>query len=322
MSSWFALAFFTLLLWIGWWIYPTSFRVDPETNSLLSKWLFDAMTDWHTPIWVYHAVGSILVIAIALLLNHIHNRYKLSGTSNRLTAYFFVLFCALYPGFTFLSPTLLATFFLVLATQLLLRLYYEDAPRVWLFDIGFLVGIAVLLHVPTFFFFFWFAISIALLRPFRLGDFVALFLGLLVPLYLLGVYLFWIDQLPMLLELTKDLSPAYSVEFSFSYWDFAKGGLALAVWILFLFRNLSALFTYTIQVRKYLRVLIGFFPFALLAIMANRLLYLDHFLLLLVPMAVVYGFHYSDLAGKRWATALHALLFGLIILSQYLTFTP
>lgn len=278
------------------------------------------MEDWGTPDWVYQLVGSILAISIALLLNGLHNQYKLSGSSHRLTAYFYILLSALYPGFTYLSPTLLAGFILALTFPILLRLYYEDAPRILLLDIGFLLGVATLLHVPSIFFLVWFIVSIILLRPFRMLDFVALLLGLLIPIYLLGVYLFWNDQLPLMLDLLKDLSTAYSIEFAFTYWDWAKGALTILILVIFLFRNLSALFTYTIQVRKYLRVIIGFLPVALLAILSNRLMYIDHFVLLLAPIAMVYGFHYSDLAGKRWATVLHTLLFLLIILSQYLTF--
>lgn len=316
----FALSGAILLLWVGQWLAPVPPRTDPTTHSLLSQWLFTALAAWHTHAWVYQLSGNVLLLAIAWLLNNLHNRYKLATNANRLTAYFVVLISAVFPAFTVLSPTLIATFFITLAMQRLWVLYYETSPRVWLLDVGFLMGTAVLIHPSTLLLVPWIVGSVILLRPFRITDLAALMIGLLIPLFWLTVYLLWVDNLSLLPALFYDIGIPYSIEFAFTYVDWAKVMLVALIAILFLIRNLSALFTYTIQVRRYIRITIAFFPLALIAIVTNIYIYVDHFLLLLPPLALLFGFHYADVAHQRWATALHMALFWLVILSQYLTF--
>lgn len=320
MGGWFILAVYTVVLHIGWWITGTPPRVDTQTDSYLSNALFDQLAGWQTADWLYHALGTLLLLTIALVLNNIHNRYKLSGYSNRITAAIFLLLSAAFPAFAYLSPTLISAFFLVWAMQRLMRLYNEEAPRVWQYDIGVLLGLATVFHPTSVWLIGWALLSMLLLRPPRLGDGIAMLLGVATPHYLLAAYLFWQDSLHLWWQMWQDISLAYSIEFAFNAWDYAKAGLILLLLIIFLVRNLSALFTYTIQVRKYIRVIIGLIPFVLITVASNRLIYLDHFVLLLVPLAIVFGFHFAAIIEKRWGVVVHALVFLLIILSQYLTF--
>lgn len=316
----FALLVAILLLWVGQWLAPEPARTDPTTHSLLSQWLFNALAAWQTPAWAYRLLGNVLLLGMAWLLNNLHNRYKLATNANRLTAYFVVLISAIFPAFTVLSPTLIATLLVTLAMHRLWVMYYETSPRVWLLDVGFLISTAVLFHPSTLLLVPWVVGGVILLRPVRIVDLAALIIGLLIPLFWLTVYLLWVDSVSLLPALFYDIGIPYSIEFAFTYVDWAKVVLVALITILFLIRNLSALFTYTIQVRRYIRITIAFFPLALIAIVSNIYIYVDHFLLLLPPLALLFGFHYADLVQQRWATLLHLALFWLVILSQYLTF--
>lgn len=312
---------YAVVLYAGHWIAPAELHLDKIHNSPFAAYVFGMLNAWNTPLWVYQLSGWLLLLLVALWLNLLHNRYKLHDYGNRMTAAMTVLIAALFPEMSVLSPTLIVVLHLVAVLHLVFRLYFDEAARVTLLDIGMLLGMAILWWAPVIVLLPWVIISVILLRPPQIGDLLALLLGLLLPLFWVMVYGIWIDAPAYFLSaMWNDAGIVQSFYLPADVVSLTAFGLVALIVLGLVIRHLAGLPRYTIQVRKYSRILIGLLPFLLLVLVLQSPLYPGHLLLLVPPVALVLAMQFTQLVDVRVGRWLHLLLVGIIILRQYLTF--
>lgn len=170
----------------------------------------------------YHA--TILIQAIRL--NMVLMDLRMFQTTSYTTAMAYLLLSAMLPQWCGITPALMANFLLIWIFVKLSRLYNHPSPKTLLFNTGLIVGLSMICYHPTAILILVVLFALAVVRPFKLAEWLILLMGVLMPYYLLGAILF-----------LKDETATFA-----SYLPFLKLNLPLAQWTVPLIISLSVLF--------------------------------------------------------------------------------
>lgn len=140
---------------------------------------------------VYHLV----VLLQAIRLNMVLNEQRMFQTHTYTVAMAYVLLSAVLPQWCSISAALISNFLLIWIFTKLSKLYNNPAPKTMLFNTGLIVGATILCYHPTAMLVPVVLFALAVVRPFRLAEWMILLMGALVPFYFLFSWLFLTDRL-------------------------------------------------------------------------------------------------------------------------------
>ena len=257
-------------------------------------------------------LAQLLIFLSAIALNTAVNHHRLTKQLTHLPALWFVLLAQLLAGSISLCPELMAVFFLSLMLAGMFNQYkaHPDGGRV--FDLALCAGLATLsLPIAASSVLFLIA-GVAILRPLRITDYLAVLFGFLLPFWIAGVVFFWFDDLTGFLSWFGK---------SFSVYNQWENFLKIDSWILpaiiglsavYVWRNISSRMTAAnVQWRKFMLVAGLYFLLIMPAIVFST--QQKSFLLIAVPViALIFGYHYTE-SKKTWPGD---LLFLFLILTH------
>lgn len=136
----------------------------------------------------------VIVIVQALRLNILLSRFKMFQQVSYLPAFTFVLLTALFPFWDAISSGLIANALIIWILVKLNRLYDQTQPKTLEFNIGLIVGFSILLYEPIAILIPVVVFALAIIRPFRLAEWLVLIMGILLPFYFIFTYVFLTDS--------------------------------------------------------------------------------------------------------------------------------
>lgn len=142
----------------------------------------------------YSALAFALNMLIAYLLLQFINAQRLMIKPNYLAGMAYMLITSFMPAFNRFSAVLIASLLLLLSVVLLFRSYNIKLDKNNIFNAGLLIGIASLFFLPAMLFVIWAFLALAILRPFKLPEWVVLILGVTSPYYFFAAWLFLNDH--------------------------------------------------------------------------------------------------------------------------------
>ena len=190
-----------------------------------------------------------LLIAQSYYLNFIVSKHKLFVLNGFLPAFSFLLLTSLFPSLNYFNEQLILNFFVLAAFEKILGFSHSSNSRTEIFNAGFLMTIPFLFQLSGFGFWVLFFVSLALLRPFHLAEWVVGIIGLFTPIYFFVCSLFLFNKMEVLHQFPL-LSFNYLQSADFKRFHF---GLLLGFFLLIafgLFALLQNLPKVTIYVRR------------------------------------------------------------------------
>ncbi len=139
----------------------------------------------------------------ALYLNKIAATHHLFSKATYLPAVTYLLVSSLVPHWNYLSAPMVANWLALMILSNILQLYSTSEPRKKLFNIGCFISIAAFVHFPYFILAAALLLSLALLRPFKAGEWVIAILGIITPVYFIAGILFLTDKMPWLSQIPE-----------------------------------------------------------------------------------------------------------------------
>lgn len=267
--------------------------------------------------YILAVFSIILVFAQSLMINNLVNNTKLFTTGTYVPAIIYALLASLFREFLFLTPVLLATFFLILAIGKALKFYKQHQSFGDIFDMGFLLGIASLFYMPDVLLIFLVFLSLLIMRSFNWREWVAGLLGFLSIYFLTGTYFFMTDDLSEFIQqhfLSAGVSPiVFESRTGFYVVAIVTGILLVAASLTFLFNFLKS----TIQTRKFLTMM-GWTAvlLALSGLLGNGFT-LNHFVALSVPLSILISYLFMTIRRVKIANVLHFLWLAVVLFFQY-----
>lgn len=141
---------------------------------------------------IYQIVASILVFFQALMINRIFVKRQIFSEITLYPAFFYIILSHLFIDSFTLTPTLMSNTFLILSWQYMLLHIGERKRYNAVFEIGALIGIASLFHLPSALFLLVPFLSFLLMTDTKLNDYLLMFFSFVftVGIILIIFYIF------------------------------------------------------------------------------------------------------------------------------------
>ncbi|GAC1532985.1 MAG: hypothetical protein NVS3B15_13560 [Sediminibacterium sp.] len=139
---------------------------------------------------IYHTVLLIQAIRLNMVLNELRMYQQHSYT----VAMAYVLLSAILLQWCSISAAFLSNFMLIWIFIKLSRLYNHPSPKTLLFNTGLVVGVSIICYHPTAILVVVVLFALAVVRPFRLAEWLILLMGALLPFYFVFSWLFLQDN--------------------------------------------------------------------------------------------------------------------------------
>jgi hypothetical protein len=181
---------FGVLIKLPMFIYPHVPVSRPADGEL-----FDAILRFLQPTGnsyprLYPLIAFALLYVQALVLTNFINNQRMMNRSNYLAGMAYLLITSLLPEWNYFSAPLFINTILLLILSGLFRIYNQQNAKGTIFNIGLALGVAGFLFVSSLTFIIWIFLALAVMRPFRLNEWLLCILGITTPFYFYAIYIF------------------------------------------------------------------------------------------------------------------------------------
>ncbi len=285
--------------------------------ELFSRLLLPVSSDnFFAPV-INITLAAILVFIQALIFNKIINNFNILGKSTFLPALFFVVASSVFTPFLILSPPLICNFFLLFIINKILLEYKNSDSIAAMFDLGLVIAMGTIFYFPFVLYLLLLWTSLLLFRPFNWREWVAVLTGYLTIVFLLGVYYYWNGRLLDFYEIWKPLSYKFPFYLRIKVLDYiVLLPLAICAFLGFVHIRQNFFKSYVL-VRKSFQLLLFLFVFSALSFYLKQDFRANHFLLCVIPVAVLLAYYFVH-AKKKWLfESFFLLILGFIIYFQF-----
>ena len=163
-----------------------------QQNGLFSYVLVHYIYSLPAPVQIilFHA----LIVTQALRINMVMQDLRMFASVNYVPAMTYVLLTGLLMQSDVITETLVSNSLTLWMFIKLSRLYNNPEPKTLLFNIGIIAGISILLFHPTAILIVVVLFALAVVRPFRIAEWLVLLMGILLPYYFVFIILFLKNQ--------------------------------------------------------------------------------------------------------------------------------
>jgi hypothetical protein len=202
----FLLLVFGVLIKLPVFLHP-HIPVGRSSDSVLFKWIIQLAepTGRSFPM-LYPVLAFSLLFLQAIMLTRFINSQRMMNKPTYFPGMAYLLITSLLPEWNYFSAPLIVNTILLFVLSGLFRIYNQPNAKGSIFNIGLALGIASFLFFPAITFIIWILLALAVMRPFRLNEWVLCLIGITTPFYFYGIYLFINDDWSW-----KHLMPFFSV---------------------------------------------------------------------------------------------------------------
>lgn len=178
-----------------------------DTNSGSSDGLLSVVLDRYIqglPAAVRFLLYHALILVQAIRLNLAMNELRMYPNTSFVPAMTYVLMTALVPQWCAISPALVTNSLVIWIFIKLSRLYNHPSPKTLLFNTGLIAGLAVICYHPMAILIGVVLFALAVVRPFRLAEWLVLLIGIVLPYYFVFSGLYLTNRLQVIGELLPD----------------------------------------------------------------------------------------------------------------------
>lgn len=295
-----------------------SFLVPPQPTDSGGNVLFESLFHWVAPQSKTTAILSLLLVCFqALLVNIILSRHRMANELTLLPGMFYVFLASCFPDFLYLSPALVATTFYLLALSEMFDTYKNYSAAGKIFNIGLWMGIASLFYSSMLVYLLLAIIGLRSLRAFRFREQLILLGGFIAPYFLTFVYFFINDKQQFFWQ--KQFAEGFSLfdfEFHWNWYGYVKLGFFTFLILMAVVNFNGNMLKKNIQVQKNITILYWGIIIALLAMLIQADVSLNHLFLLVPSLAIFLSFSFLKL-HRSLAEVFHLLLLFIVLVLQF-----
>jgi len=250
---------------------------------------FFASTARSNPVF-YPLLTFALLFFQANILNRFINIQRMMNKPTYLPGLAYLLITSLLPEWNYFSAPLLCNTILLFILSALFGIYNKPNVRGTIFNIGLALGIAGFLFISSLTFITWILLALAVMRPFRLNEWLICILGITTPFYFYAIYTVlngvwsWQEFVPQITLGFPSLKQSAWLSGSvfLIMVPFLSGGYYVQ-------ENLRRML---INVRKGWSLLLLYLLAALLLPFVNSSDTFENWIMAMVPMAAFHGYSY------------------------------
>jgi len=227
----------------------------------------------------------------------------------------YILITSLLPEWNYFSAPLLVNTILLIILAALFRTYNQPKAQGLIFNIGLGLGLSSFLFFPSITFLVWILVSLAIMRPFNLREWLLCLLGISTPFYFYAAYLLLNDQWSW-----NSLWPYLSLTLPMVKQTAWLAGSAFLLVVPFLtggYYVQESLRRMLIQVRKGWSLILLYLLCALFIPFINNSDNLENWVMVAIPLAAFHACTYLYSSYRIFPLLLFWLTLGFILGFQY-----
>ena len=143
---------------------------------------------------VYPVLAFILLLLQAIALTRFQNNQRMMSRPTYFPGMAYLLITSLFPEWNYFSAPLIVNTILLYVLSVLFNTYNQQNAKAAIFNIGLALGIATFLFFPSLTFIIWILLALAVMKPFRLNEWILCIIGVTTPFYFYAVYLIISNQ--------------------------------------------------------------------------------------------------------------------------------
>lgn len=308
------LLLYALVLKFGLFLHPAA-PVQVAEDHYLYKGLLAFLAPLHLSNMVYSILAFLLLYIQASLFNRICNLQKLLPRPNYLPAMSYILITSLLPEWSLFSAPLLINSLLIWIFYRMMLLYNSSKAASAIYNIALMTGLLTLFYQPALLFVLVMWLSLFIMRPFIIREWLIAVLGVTTPYYFFFIYLYLTGQWSWK-RLTPELHfsipgmPAnvfITISISLLVLLFMIGGFYIQ-------NNLNKML---IQVRKNWSLLLLLLIVSTFITLINGGAQPINWVLCMVPLAAFHAAAYFYPSSKTFPLVLHWNLFAFALYMNY-----
>jgi len=263
----------------------------------------------------YAYCAFFLLFIQAIVLSRFINNQRMMSRVNYLPGMAYLVITSLLPEWNYFSAPLLINSILLFVLSWLFKIYNQDNVKGVIYNIGLALGIAGFIFVSSLTFIIWILLAFAIIRPFRLNEWLLCILGITTPFYFYALYIFingywsWQQLLPHISLGIPSLkqTPWLAASVFLIMVPFVAGGYYIQ-------ENLRRLL---IHVRKGWSLMLLYLLAALLLPFVNTSDTFENWIMAMLPMAAFHGCAYMYATWRILPLILFWATVGFILAYQY-----
>ncbi|RYY60931.1 MAG: hypothetical protein EOO05_08180 [Chitinophagaceae bacterium] len=282
--------------------------------------LYDAILQFLNPVAqsfrsIYPLLAFILLFTQAVWLNSFVNNQRMMTRSSYLPGMAYLLVTSLLPEWNHFSPPLLVNTILLLVLSWLFSTYNKANAKGTIFNIGVALGVAGFLFISSLTFTVWVLLALAVMRPFRITEWLICLLGITTPFYFYAIYIVidghwsWQEFMPHISLGVPSLKQ--------SAWLAGSVFLIMVPFLVGGYYVQENLRRMLINVRKGWSLLLLYLLAALLLPFVNTTDTFENWLMAMIPMAAFHACTYFYSTWRPFAAILFWLTVAYILSYQY-----
>ncbi|MCF8296461.1 MAG: DUF6427 family protein [Saprospiraceae bacterium] len=310
----FFLPFLGVLLWLNAFINPSNL-----IEYSFSMPLFNIFVNMFEGLVLLSTIVAFLILILQTFI--LHNAIRISGLTSKnslFPALIYLTLMSMNSELLTLNPVLIANLFIIMALDLVFRIFAQEQPYAKILNAGIYISIASLFYLPAIFLGVFLWMSFIIYRQLEWRNFVIAILGLITPYVFLFFYLFWFDKLK---EIPTEFLYFLSIENIFanhySLFDIISISFLTILFLMSMKSLINNINKRVIKVRKLFSLTLWFLVISFASMMFSGELFVNHFLICVIPISIVL-LNYFEIAKKLfWPELIFSLLLVSIFLERF-----
>lgn len=305
---------YTCVLRINSLISPKAYELHAE-DGYLNHLIFTLLED--RALW-QSIIGIILVFFQATFINYIVNKNRITSIPNLLPGLSYVVLISAIPAFQILNPVLIAITFLFISINSLFKCANKFSNAGKIFNISFFISLASHFYFPFWIFLLAGYIGLVTIRSFKIGERLQYMFGAIIPYFLLSTYYNWYGTMTTYLTAYLGHNTSLSnITRGFNNYQLIVIGLFVGLAIFSFFKYNDFRKKKTVAAQKKIDILYWFLFLTIPTMFFWKNLGLDHFIILLPPLAVFFGMFLLKIKNRLLAELIHLTSVLLIFFTQF-----
>ena len=311
----FLLLLFGVLIKLPMFLHPHAMNGRKEDGVL-----YKVILDFLEPVGksspaVYPLLAFILLLMQAIILTRFQNNQRMMSRPSYFPGMAYLLITSLFPEWNYFSAPLIVNTILLFVLSGLFNIYNQQKAKGAIFNIGLALGIASFLFFPSLTFIIWIMLALAVMRPFRVNEWVLCIIGVSTPFYFYAVYLLITNQWSW-----GHLWPYFSVTLPSVKQSIWMAGSAFLLAVPFLLGGYYVQYNLRrmlIQVRKGWSLLLLYLLGAIFVPFVNNTNTLENWVMVAIPFAAFHACTYLYSTFKILPVLIFWLTVAFILGYQY-----
>jgi hypothetical protein len=310
----FLLLIYGILLKLPMFLHP---KIPQE--QLVDGFLYKALLKWLQPVAggapvIYPLIAYLLLYTQAVSFNKLVNDLRLMQKPNYLTGMSYLLVTSLFTEWNMLSAPLIINTLLIWVWARMSGLHNDANPKRSLFNIGIAIGLSTFFYFPSLAFVALIIFGLAIIRPFKLSEWLIALLGIVTPYYFLLAWAFLTDhwknyRLPGI--------AVTSPKFNQTNWSFVAIIVVLITCVAGFFYIQQNFRRQLIQARKSWNLVFLYLVVAVFIPFINATHTFEYWILSAVPLSALLGAAFLYPAKRMIPLVLHWVMVAFVIAIGY-----